>query len=132
MTDKYWQEVSLTVDGEMAEAVAEVLRRYIPDGVVIESTAVAAGPADENGHAVGPLRVCGYIPMDEHMEETRRKIGETARGLASNTKDQFNRVRDRLGEVGHDLKERARGTAEEVRQGADKFRQEAESYRTNP
>lgn len=74
MAEKYWQQVSLTVDGEMAEAVAEVLRRYIPDGVVIESTAVWAGPADENGQAVGPLRVCGYIPVDEELEETRQQI----------------------------------------------------------
>ncbi|MFZ2098214.1 MAG: 50S ribosomal protein L11 methyltransferase [Anaerolineales bacterium] len=74
MTDKYWLEVSLLVDGELAEAVAEVLRRYLPDGVVIESTAVTAGPADENGHAIGPLRVCGYIPGDEKLEETRQEI----------------------------------------------------------
>ncbi len=74
MTDKFWLEVSLTVDGEMAEAVAEVLRRYLPDGVAIESTAVKAGPSDENGHAVGPLRVCGYIPADEKLEQTRHEI----------------------------------------------------------
>jgi ribosomal protein L11 methyltransferase len=74
MNDKYWQEVSLIVDGEMAEAVAEVLRRYIPDGIVIESTAVKAGPADENGQTIGPLRVCGYIPIDDHLEETRQSI----------------------------------------------------------
>lgn len=76
MTDRYWLEVSLTVDGEMAEAVADVLRRYLPDGVVIESTAVKAGPSDENGQAVGPLRVCGYIPVDDQLEDTRRKIEE--------------------------------------------------------
>jgi ribosomal protein L11 methyltransferase len=74
MKEKYWQEISLIVDGEMAEAVAEVLRRYLPDGVVIESTAVIAGPADENGQAIGPLRVCGYIPVDENLEDTRQKI----------------------------------------------------------
>ena len=74
MNDKFWHEVSLVVDGEMAEAVAEVLRRYIPDGVVIEFTAVKAGPADENGQTVGPLRVCGYIPVDEHLDETRQSI----------------------------------------------------------
>ena len=74
MADKYWQEISLVVDGEMAEAVAEVLRRYLPDGVVIESTAVTAGPADENGQAVGPLRVCGYIPADDQLEDTRHRI----------------------------------------------------------
>ena len=71
-----WLEVSLTVDGEMAEAVAEVLARYIPDGVVIESTAVAAEADDEGGHAVGPLRVCGYLPMDASLEDTRRRIEE--------------------------------------------------------
>ncbi len=60
----------------MAEAVAEVLRRYLPDGVVIESTAVTAGPADENGQPVGPLRVCGYIPVDDGMEEIRHRIEE--------------------------------------------------------
>lgn len=74
MAKKSWLEVSLTVDGERAEAVSEVLGRYLPDGVVIESTAVRAGPADENGEAVGPLRVCGYIPADENLEDTRQKI----------------------------------------------------------
>jgi ribosomal protein L11 methyltransferase len=74
MDDKYWLEVSLIVDGEMAEAVADVLRRYLPDGVAIESTAVTAGPADENGHAIGPLRVCGYIPINEQLEATRQEI----------------------------------------------------------
>jgi ribosomal protein L11 methyltransferase len=74
MKNKSWLEVSLVVDGELAEAVADLLRRYIPDGVVIESTAVTAGPADENGHAVGPLKVFGYIPQDDQLEETRQKI----------------------------------------------------------
>ena len=46
MSKQTWLEVSLNVDGELAEAVAEVLARYIPDGVVIESTAVTAGPGD--------------------------------------------------------------------------------------
>jgi len=74
MGEKYWLEVSMIVDGELAEAVADVLRRYLPDGVVIESTAVTTGPADENGRAIGPLRVSGYIPVDENLEETKKKI----------------------------------------------------------
>jgi ribosomal protein L11 methyltransferase len=76
MSKATWLEVSLVVNGELAEAVAEVLARYIPAGVVIESTAVYAGPEDENGQAVGPLRVCGYLPVDDQLEETRRKIEE--------------------------------------------------------
>lgn len=76
MSESTWMEVSLTVNGELAEAVAEVLARYIPAGVVIESTEVYAGPEDENGQAVGPLRVCGYLPVDDQLEVTRRKIEE--------------------------------------------------------
>jgi len=76
MTQKSWLEISLTVDGEMAESVADAIARYIPDGVVIESTAVSANMDDSEGHAVGPLRVFGFIPVDENLEDTRRKIEE--------------------------------------------------------
>jgi ribosomal protein L11 methyltransferase len=71
-----WWEISLTVDGELAEPVAEVLARYLPDGVVIESTAVSANPDDSDGHAVGPLRVFGYLPVDSRLEHTRSQIEE--------------------------------------------------------
>lgn len=74
MVDKYWLEVSLLVDGELAESVAEVLRRYLPNGVVIESTEVSAEPSNEIGHAVGPLRVSGYIPVDQNLEDIKHKI----------------------------------------------------------
>ncbi len=73
---KNWLEVCLTVDGEMAEAVAEVLARYLPNGVVIESTAVNAPLDGSAGGAVGPLRVMGYIPVDHALDETRQKIEE--------------------------------------------------------
>lgn len=72
-----WLEIALTIDGELAEAVAEVLTRYIPGGVVIESTAVISNENDEGGNIVGPLRVCGYLPVDEHTEEKRQKIEQT-------------------------------------------------------
>jgi len=72
-----WLEISLVVDGETAEAIAEVLSRYIPNGVVIESTAVTAQKDDSEGHAVGPLRVYGYLRVNTEMEETRRRIEES-------------------------------------------------------
>jgi ribosomal protein L11 methyltransferase len=72
-----WLEVSLTVDGELAESVAEVLARYIPEGVVIESTAVTANPDNSDSHAVGPLRVYGYLPVDPRLEDTRRRLEES-------------------------------------------------------
>jgi len=71
-----WLEVSLNVDGELAEAVAEVLARFAPDGVVIESTKVITDDADNEGRIVGPLRVSAYLTMDNQIEETRQKITE--------------------------------------------------------
>ena len=76
MASTAWLEVCLIVDGELAEAVAEVLARFAPEGVVIESTAVTANPDDSEGHAVGPLRVCAYLPADEHLEDSRQRLEE--------------------------------------------------------
>jgi len=76
-----WLEVALIVDGEIAEAVAEVLARFIPDGIVIESTQILSDPYDE-GRPVGPLRVYGYLPVvesakDPKIEQTRRCLEES-------------------------------------------------------
>ena len=76
MSPSSWLEVSLTVDGEAAEAVAEVLARFAPQGVAIESTAVVSSPDDAEGHAVGPLRVCAYLPVEPGLEDTRQKLEE--------------------------------------------------------
>jgi ribosomal protein L11 methyltransferase len=71
-----WLEVSLIVDGEMAEAAAEVLARFAPNGVAIESTAIQDNVENE-GHPVGPLRVCAYLEVDAQIEETRQRITES-------------------------------------------------------
>lgn len=76
-----WLRISLEVDPELAEAVSEVLARSIPGGVVIESTAVYANAEDE-GHAIGPLRVMGYIPNDIELESRRTQIEQGLRYLA--------------------------------------------------
>jgi len=75
VAEKSWLEISLIVDGELAEAVAEVLARYVPNGVVVESTQIIPDPEGE-GHMAGPLRVCGYLDPDADIEETRRRIEE--------------------------------------------------------
>jgi ribosomal protein L11 methyltransferase len=70
-----WLEISMVVDGEMAEAVAEVMARYAPNGVVIESTQVRVDmDSEEVGHTEGPLRVSAYLPIDENLETTRRDL----------------------------------------------------------
>ena len=74
MTDQ-WLEISLIVDGELAEAVAEVLARFSPEGVVIESTLIDPNGSQE-GTVVGPLRVAAYLPVDAQLEATRQKLEE--------------------------------------------------------
>lgn len=76
-----WLRIALEVDPEQAEAVSEALARYIPGGIVIESTAIEANAEDE-GRAVGALRVLGYIPHDEQLEERRTQIEQALRYLA--------------------------------------------------
>lgn len=70
-----WLEISLTLDGELAEAVADVLARYSYQGVSIESTAIEENPDDE-GRPIGPVRVRAYLPADAPaaLEATRTKI----------------------------------------------------------
>lgn len=69
-------EVSLTVESELAEPVAEILARYVPGGVVIESTQIASSPEALEGRAVGPVRVIGYLQLDNQYEYQRGKLEE--------------------------------------------------------
>ncbi|KAA3643317.1 MAG: 50S ribosomal protein L11 methyltransferase [Chloroflexi bacterium] len=75
MSETGWLEVSIIVDGELAEAVAEVLARYTKNGVVIESTAIDQ-PETGAGTAVGPMRVCAYLPADEEVEDKKQRLLE--------------------------------------------------------
>jgi len=70
-----WLEVKLTVDGELAEAVAEVLARFTANGVVVESD-VKYNDAEDEGTPYGPVRIFGYLPVDENIEDTRQKVAE--------------------------------------------------------
>ncbi len=77
-----WLELWLVVDGELAEAVAEVLNRYVPGGVVIESTAIRDDPHGE-GVPTGPLRVAAYLPVAEGLEALRRQVEEALGHLSA-------------------------------------------------
>jgi ribosomal protein L11 methyltransferase len=73
--DAKWLEVSLTVDGELAEAVAEVLDRFASGGVVVESNVKYRNVEDE-GTPYGPVKVFGFLTVDETLEEKRQKLEE--------------------------------------------------------
>lgn len=75
MAEARWLEVSLTVDGELAEAVADVIGRYTLQGVVMEQ-AVRYNDAEDEGTPYGPVKVFGYMVVDSTLEQRRMKLEE--------------------------------------------------------
>lgn len=71
-----WLEISLTVDGELAESVADVLARFAPNGVMTEQGVRFVNDEDE-GAATGPITVRAYLEVNDQIEETRQKIEES-------------------------------------------------------
>ncbi len=63
-----WLEISVTVEAEVAEAVAEVLSRYAPYGVAIE-------PGD--GTLAEKATIYVYLPGDEELAAKRRQVEES-------------------------------------------------------
>lgn len=73
-----WVEVSLQVDGEAAEAIAQELQKWCHQGVSIEQADIEAGNYDDG--EVPPaesLIVRGYFPNDADGEEKRFQIERT-------------------------------------------------------
>ena len=71
-----WLEVSLTVDGELAESVADVLARFAYSGVMMEQ-GVKYKDAEDAGTPAGPITVRAYLEVNEQLEETRQKLEES-------------------------------------------------------
>ena len=71
-----WLEVSLTVNGELAEAVADVLARFAYSGVMMEQGVKYTNDEDA-GTPTGPITVRAYLEVDDQLEETRQKLEES-------------------------------------------------------
>lgn len=71
-----WLEVSLTVNGELAEAVADVLARFAFSGVMMEQ-GVKYTDDEDLGTPTGPITVRAYLEMNDQIEETRQKLEES-------------------------------------------------------
>jgi ribosomal protein L11 methyltransferase len=78
-----WIEVSMSVDGEAAEAVAELLSRYGYQGVAIEQEGIMPEMYDD-GDVPPPekLTLRAYIHVDAHAEDTKARL-ENALGYMS-------------------------------------------------
>ena len=71
-----WLEVSLVVNGELAEAVADVLARFAYSGVMMEQ-GVKYNDEEDAGTPTGPITVRAYLEMDAQIEEKRQKLEES-------------------------------------------------------
>lgn len=71
-----WLEVEIVVNGELAEAVAEVFGRFAPNGVLTEQS-VEFLDEEDRGTPSGDISVRAYIEMDERIEDTRAKLEES-------------------------------------------------------
>lgn len=78
-----WIEIALRVDGESAEAVAELLQRYGHQGVAIEQDNIEQEAWDDGDvPPITTLTIRAYIPADERAEEAKLRL-ESALGHMS-------------------------------------------------
>jgi len=71
-----WLEVSLLVNGELAESVADVLERFAPNGVMTEQ-GIKFVDDEDAGTPSGPITVRAYLEVNDQLEETRQKLEES-------------------------------------------------------
>lgn len=64
-------EVSLTVNADLAGAVADVLAHFAPEGITTEQ---AVDKTDAQGTPVHQITVRAYLAADDKLEETRRSL----------------------------------------------------------
>ena len=68
-----WFEVKFACNGELAEALAEVLGRFVSSGVVLEAV-TRFNPQTQENEPTGQMTVSGYLPVDEQLEQKRQKL----------------------------------------------------------
>ena len=70
---RQWLEVSVSVDEETAEPVADLLAQYAPQGVALSYAQILP---DGQGEGVpgGELRASAYLPVDENLEASRQRL----------------------------------------------------------
>lgn len=92
-----WIEVFIEVDGEAAEAVADVLQRYGHQGVVIEQPGFPIEVWPDEIPPADRLIVRAYFPADERAEDAKQRLREALWHLGRlypMPEPTFNTVRD--------------------------------------
>ncbi|PJF26939.1 MAG: 50S ribosomal protein L11 methyltransferase [Phototrophicales bacterium] len=70
-----WLEVGLSVDGEAAEAVAELLSRYGYQGVAVEHEGIPPDKLDDDDiPPASHFTVRAYLPFDSQLDDTKAQL----------------------------------------------------------
>jgi len=77
---KSWLMVSITVEQEEADLVANTLREIVPGGLVLERIYGGVFPHELDKIRV-PVRVFGYLPVDQKLENHRKEINNALKNL---------------------------------------------------
>ncbi len=76
-----WEEFSLTVNQDLADSVKDVLTEILPSGLVTEKIYGDVFP-DQVDQIDVPVRISGYLPVDEGLDETRTLIQKALEGIS--------------------------------------------------
>jgi ribosomal protein L11 methyltransferase len=79
VTDKQWIEVSIETNGEIAEAIVDVLLRYGHQGVVIEHTDFEMDAWEDEVTQSDQLVVKAYLPADVHAQDKQQQLRDALR-----------------------------------------------------
>lgn len=69
-----WVEVSLVVEAELAETVADLLARHAGGGVVLQWERGPDGDSPSHAQIPAPIRVAAYLPVDAALGDTKDRI----------------------------------------------------------
>jgi ribosomal protein L11 methyltransferase len=64
----------LTVNGEAAEAVADVLSRFAPEGVALEATRLDISPDTDEARPAGDVVVRAYLEAGDELDDRRSQL----------------------------------------------------------
>ena len=76
-----WEEFSLTVNQDLADSIKDVLTEILPAGLVIEKIYGDVFP-DQVDQIDVPVRISGYLPVDEGLDDTRTQILKALEGIS--------------------------------------------------
>jgi len=93
MVKKNWEEVSILVEQDLADKVADYLGELLPGGIVRERIFAPVFP-EEVDQITGPVRVYGYLPIDDQVKERKEEIILTLSSITGSLEPSFSTIEE--------------------------------------